>query len=68
MPRPLAVLALLLPAVAALAPAAAPDAPKPDDFVFVQKGTLPIIISAPHGGRKKVPDVPERVGTGLTNF
>lgn len=67
--RPLAVLALLLlPAVAALAPAAAPDAPKPEDFVLVQKGTLPIIISAPHGGRKKVPDVPERVGTGLTNF
>ena len=68
MSRRLAALALLLPAVAALAPAAAPDAPKPDDFVLVQKGTLPIIISAPHGGRKKVSDVPERVGTGLTNF
>ena len=66
MPRPLAAL-VLLPAIVALAPAA-PDAPKPDDFVTVQKGTLPVIISAPHGGRKKVPDVPERVGTGLTNF
>jgi N-formylglutamate amidohydrolase len=59
--------ALLLPALAALAPAA-PDVPKPEDFVTVQKGTLPIIISAPHGGKKQVPDVPERVGTGLTNF
>lgn len=35
---------------------------------MVQKGTLPIIISTPHGGRKKVPDVPERLGKGLTNF
>ncbi len=68
MARPfVAASALLIPALAALAPAA-PDTPKPEDFVFVQKGTLPIIISAPHGGRKKVPDVPERVGTGLTNF
>src|SRR5438034_11608256 len=41
---------------------------KPEDFVFVQKGTLPIIVSAPHGGRKKVPDVPERLGKGVANF
>ncbi len=67
MPRPFVALAFVFFAFIALAPAA-PDAPKPEDFVTVQKGTLPIIISAPHGGRKKVPDVPERVGTGLTNF
>lgn len=66
--RPFALLACLLPAFVSLAPAEEPKAPKPEDFVTVQKGTLPIIISAPHGGRKKVPDVPERVGTGLTNF
>ncbi|AWM41004.1 N-formylglutamate amidohydrolase [Gemmata obscuriglobus] len=59
--------ALLFPALAALTPAA-PDAPKPSDFVTVQKGTLPIIISAPHGGRKPVPELPLRVGTGLNNF
>lgn len=41
---------------------------KPEDFVLVQKGTLPIIVSAPHGGRKKVPDVPERLGRGVANF
>jgi N-formylglutamate amidohydrolase len=66
-----ALLALFLPALLAFAPvpaSAAADPPKPGDFVTVQKGTLPIIISVPHGGRKKVPDVPERVGTGLTNF
>jgi N-formylglutamate amidohydrolase len=66
--RRFAVVVLLFPVIgAALAPAA-PDAPKPEDFVTVKKGTLPIIISAPHGGRKKVPDVPERVGKGLNNF
>jgi N-formylglutamate amidohydrolase len=47
---------------------AAPIESKPEDFVTVQKGTLPIIVSAPHGGRKKVPDVPERLGFGVPNF
>jgi N-formylglutamate amidohydrolase len=65
MPR-IALFVLLLPPFIALAPAA--DSSKPEDFVTVQKGTLPIIISAPHGGRMKVPDVSERVGTGLNNF
>lgn len=61
---------LLLPAFIAFAPVPTPaaDSPKPEDFVTVQKGTIPIIISVPHGGRKKVPDIPERVGAGLTNF
>src|SRR5262245_22413831 len=65
MPR-LPLFVLFVPALVALAPAA--DAPKPEDFVTVQKGTLPIIISSPHGGRKKVPDVPEREGKGVANF
>lgn len=62
--------ALFLPAALALAPAipVAPDAPKPEDFVLVQKGTLPVIVSAPHGGRKKLPDVPERLGKGVPAF
>jgi N-formylglutamate amidohydrolase len=41
---------------------------KPEDYVTVRKGTLPIIISAPHGGRKKLADVPERKGLGVANF
>lgn len=41
---------------------------KADDFVHVQKGTLPVVISAPHGGRKKVPDVAERKGDGIKQF
>jgi N-formylglutamate amidohydrolase len=47
---------------------AARDESKSEDFVTVQKGTLPIIVSAPHGGKKKVPDVPERMGVGVKNF
>jgi N-formylglutamate amidohydrolase len=68
--RLFAPLTLALPLAAALAPAShlAPDEAKPEDFVTVQKGTLPIIVSAPHGGRKKVPDVPERLGRGIANF
>lgn len=62
------LLAPLLPAFAALVPAAAPPAPKPEDFLTVQKGTLPVIVSAPHGGRMKLPGVPQRAGKGLTNF
>jgi N-formylglutamate amidohydrolase len=48
---------------------AAPAAdPRADDFVHVRKGTLPVVISAPHGGRKKVPDVAERKGDGIKQF
>src|SRR5262245_8613359 len=71
MPRRLfALIVLVLPLAAALAPAShfAPDESKPEDFVTVQKGTLPIIVSAPHGGRKKVPEVPERLGKGIASF
>ena len=62
--------AVVLPLAAAFAPASpvAPDQARPEDFVLIQKGSLPIIVSAPHGGRKKVPDVPERVGKGVTGF
>ncbi|MBY0457321.1 MAG: N-formylglutamate amidohydrolase [Gemmataceae bacterium] len=66
MPRPLALVAVLFPVLVGFARAA--DPAKPEDFVTVQKGTLPVIISAPHGGRKKVPDIPERSGKGIANF
>ena len=62
---------LLVPLTAlALVPAllAAPEEGTPEDLVFVQKGTLPIIVSAPHGGRKAIPGVTARAGTGVTNF
>jgi N-formylglutamate amidohydrolase len=39
-----------------------------EDLVFIQKGTLPIIVSAPHGGKKPIPDVPERLGLNVKLF
>jgi N-formylglutamate amidohydrolase len=57
----------LLLTPAALVPAIAEE-PKPADLVLVQKGTLPVIVSAPHGGRSKVPGVSERTGKGVANF
>jgi N-formylglutamate amidohydrolase len=32
----------------------------PADLVFVQQGTLPIILTAPHGGREPIADIPAR--------
>jgi hypothetical protein len=60
------LLLVVLPVAVGLASATFAVSPlaadtKPDEFVHVQKGTLPVIVSASHGGRKKVPDVPERV-------
>ena len=36
-----------------------------NELVHVQTGDLPIILSAPHGGTREVPGVPERKGIGL---
>jgi N-formylglutamate amidohydrolase len=60
----------LLPALAGLLPGmvAVPNETQPGDFVLVQKGSLPIIVSSPHGGLKKIPEVPERLGMGIANF
>ncbi|HEX4611131.1 MAG TPA: hypothetical protein VH092_23270 [Urbifossiella sp.] len=67
-------LAVLLCAVPFALPAARgeQDAPKsdakPESLVEVQTGTLPIIITAPHGGSTAVPGVPERMGVGVKQF
>ena len=37
----------------------------PHPLVAAQSGTLPIILSAPHGGTAKIPGVPERTGEGI---
>lgn len=57
---------LLLAWLAAAAPAAAADPPLvPADYVEIQEGNLPIIVSAPHGGRLELPGVPVREGKGI---
>jgi N-formylglutamate amidohydrolase len=39
-----------------------------DKLLLVKKGTLPIILSAPHGGRTPIPGVPVREGKGVDKF
>lgn len=47
----------------------ADDAGKiPADMLTRQSGELPIIVSAPHGGRKPIPDCPVRVGKNVAKF
>lgn len=58
---------LALVAVPALALAQSPVV-KPEDFVIVRKGTLPVIVSAPHGGRQPLPDIPIRFGNNIEKF
>lgn len=38
------------------------------DFLLIEKGTLPIILSAPHGGAVVVPNTPERKGENVVYF
>jgi glutamine amidotransferase-like uncharacterized protein/N-formylglutamate amidohydrolase len=45
--------------------AGAAQADETTKLVYAQSGELPIILSAPHGGKLEIPDVPPRVGTGL---
>lgn len=65
MTRPLRF-GLVLLALSALHTAVAAQAViRPGDFVTVQEGTIPIILSAPHGGTRPIPGVPARTGDGL---
>lgn len=51
--------------IAVLMFAAVLRAEDPSAFVRIQKGDLPIILSAPHGGNLDVPNVAARKGEGL---
>lgn len=46
----------------------AQDGPDTEDLLTVRAGTLPIIVSAPHGGRLPIPGVPPRKGDGKRRF
>ena len=41
---------------------AAADGAQTNEFLHVQHGELPVIITAPHGGSLAIPGVPKRVG------
>ena len=42
-----------------------PPITQPKPLVYVERGDLPIILSAPHGGRMKVPGAAVRTGGGI---
>jgi N-formylglutamate amidohydrolase len=44
------------------------ELPRANLLVSAGTGDLPIIISAPHGGRQAIPEVPERRGIGVPRF
>ena len=63
------ILMMLLPAALSIALAADPVLPEDmAKFVTVQKGTIPIILSAPHGGKRPIADVPLRKGKDIPLF
>lgn len=39
-----------------------------DKYLLVRPGTLPVVLSAPHGGRLPLPGVPDRKGEGVEQF
>src|SRR5947208_204548 len=66
MPRPRPIVAVAAAfAAAAAALAQEPPAPPESPFLSVRKGTMPVVISAPHGGTQDLPGVPPRRGVGL---
>ena len=46
----------------------AQDPSERQKLLTVWAGMLPIILSAPHGGRQSIPGVPARRGAGVTQF
>ncbi len=42
--------------------------PKSEDLMIVRDGNLPILLSAPHGGRTPIPNARERRGIGVDKF
>ena len=48
--------------------ASAQNPPEGDKLLIFWAGTLPIILSAPHGGREPIPGVAPRRGVGVAQF
>lgn len=44
------------------------DSISPTSLVTVERGDLPIILTAPHGGAASIPNVPRRRGEGVKKF
>ncbi len=64
----IAVVSVLIQSVLLSIPASAVTLRAPDNFIVVEYGMLPIILSAPHGGREAIPGVAARRGVGIPQF
>ncbi len=64
----LAVVSVLLQTVLVSIPAGAGAKGAPDRLLVVDYGMLPIILSAPHGGREAIPGIAARRGIGVAQF
>ena len=62
------IISLLLCHSSHAEPVAAKPEMQPHPLVTYQAGGLPIILSAPHGGKDAVPGVPPREGKGVARF
>src|SRR5213078_2901152 len=62
--RPLQAILIIFFFIVAPLRAAEPKI-NPSDFIWVQDGHLPLILSAPHGGDIRIPGIAERKGEGL---
>jgi N-formylglutamate amidohydrolase len=59
---------LLALVVALHVPLSAQEQREPAELLTVWAGMLPIILSAPHGGREPIPGIPVRRGIGVPQF
>lgn len=66
--RLLSYVAVIWFAGAGLVVAQATAQAKTSAAIFVQKGDIPIVLSAPHGGRMELDDVPARKGDDAKRF
>ena len=64
----LAVISVLIQSVLISNPAGAAAERAPDNLIVAGYGMLPIILSAPHGGREAIPGIAARRGIGVPQF
>ena len=66
--RVVARLSLLVAIALPNSPLWGQESGKPDTFLTLWAGMLPIILSAPHGGRAPIPGISVRRGVGVAQF